>query len=125
MGQATSNIDPSVAPPGKQLLTFFYPKPHAEILNPQAARTALSQLEMQINTLFPKLPKPEWVRRLALPVVDGAAPTVSQYRQKRLPIQTAVKGLFLAGDAHQVPGAGGDIAFNAAMACAAKILGER
>jgi phytoene dehydrogenase-like protein len=124
MGQATSNVDPTVAPPGKQLLTFYYPRPYAEIQNAQAARSALSQLETVITTLFPKLPKPEWTRRLALPVVDGAAPTVSQYRDKRLPIQTAVKGLFLVGDAHQSPGAGGDIAFNAAMTCAAKILGE-
>lgn len=124
MGQVTSNIDPTVAPPGKQLLTFYYPRPQAEILNLQAARSALRQLDALINTLFPKLPKPEWVRRLALPVVDGAAPTVSQYRHKRLPIQTAIKGLFLTGDAHQVPGAGGDIAFNAAMVSAAKILGE-
>lgn len=124
MGQVTSNIDPTVAPPGKQLLTFYYPRPHAEMQNAQAARSTLSQLEALINTLFPKLPKPEWTRRLALPVVDGAAPTITQYRHKRLPIQTAVKGLFLAGDAHQASGAGGDIAFNAAMTCAAKILGE-
>jgi phytoene dehydrogenase-like protein len=124
MGQASSNVDPAVAPPGKQLLTFFYPRPSAEIQNAQAARSALNQLEALINTLFPKLPKPEWIRRLALPVVDGTAPTVTQYRHKRLPIQTSVKGLFLAGDAHQVAGAGGDIAFNAAMVCAAKVLGE-
>jgi len=124
MGQATSNVDPTVAPLGKQLLTFYYSRPYSEIRNAQAARSALSQLETLINTLFPRLPKPEWTRRLALPVVDGVAPTVSQLRDKRLPIQTAVKGLFLAGDAHQVPGAGGDIAFNAAVVCAAKILGE-
>ncbi|MFW9984918.1 MAG: hypothetical protein ACFFCB_09335 [Candidatus Odinarchaeota archaeon] len=71
--------------------------------------------------MFPSDPKPEWTRRLVLPVVDGASPTIHQHREARLPIQTQIKGLYLAGDAHNAPGAGGDIAFNAALACTNKI----
>jgi len=125
LGQATSNIDPSVAPPGKQLLTFYYPLPPKEVKNRRQAEAALDSLIQLIRRMFPRVKdKVEWERRLILPVVDGAAPTITQHRRRRLPLQTPVKGLYLAGDAHQAPGAGADIAFNAARLCAAKILGE-
>jgi all-trans-retinol 13,14-reductase len=121
MGQATSNIDPSVAPSGEQLLTFYYPIPAKEIQKDPSASKALKQLEIVVRRMFPKAPKPKWTRRLVLPMVDGAAPRINQNRNQRLPIQTSIKGLYLAGDAHNAPGAGGDIAFNAALACTAKI----
>ena len=125
LGQATSNIDSSVAPPGKQLLTFYYPLPPEEVRNRQVAEEALNRLTHLIHRMFPQVKdETEWTRKLVLPVVDGAAPTITQHRHRRLPIQTPIKGLYLAGDAHQAPGAGGDIAFNAAKLCASKILGE-
>lgn len=117
MGQATSNIDASVAPPDKQLITFYYPQSPEVIADKSKAKMALKKLETAIQNMFPKAPKPEWTRRLVLPVVDGASPTIHQHRETRLPIQTQIKGLYLVGDAHNAPGAGGDIAFNAALAC--------
>lgn len=121
MGQATSNIDGTVAPSGKQLVTFYYPLSPQVVADEAKARKALKQLEAIIQKMFPSAPKPEWTRRLVLPVVDGASPTIHQHREARLPIQTQIKGLYLAGDAHNAPGAGGDIAFNAALACTKKI----
>ncbi len=121
MGQATSNIDSSVAPAGEQLLTFYYPLPAKEIQKDPSAAIAMKQLEALVYQMFPKAPKPKWTRRLVLQVIDGAAPRINQNRNQRLPIQTSIKGLYLAGDAHNAPGAGGDIAFNAALACIDKI----
>lgn len=121
MGQATSNMDATVAPNNKQLLTFYYPRPAEVIADEAGATMALKQLETVIQKMFPTAPKPEWIRRLVLPVVDGAAPTIHQHREKRLPIRTHIKGLYLAGDAHNAPGAGGDIAFNAALTCSDRI----
>ena len=48
-------------------------------------------------------------------------PTIHQHRKNRLPIQTQIKGLYLVGDAHNAPEVDGDIAFNAALACAQHI----
>ncbi len=121
MGQATSNIDPSVAPAGEQLLTFYYPLSAKEIQKDPLAAKPMKQLKALVYQMFPKAPKPKWTRRLVLPVVDGASPRINQNRNQRLPIQTSTKGLYLAGDAHNAPGAGGDIAFNAALACVDKI----
>jgi all-trans-retinol 13,14-reductase len=122
MGQATSNIDSTVAPSGKQLVTFYYPLSPEVTAEESKAKMALKQLETIIQQMFPKAPKPEWTRQLVLPVVDGAAPTIYQHRASRLPIKTEIRGLYLAGDAHNAPGAGGDIAFNAAVTCAQQII---
>ena len=121
MGQATSNIDATIVPSGKQLVTFYYPRSPEIIADESKAKMALKQLEIIIRKMFPRTPKPEWTRRLVLPVVDGTSPTIHQHRKNRLPIQTQIRGLYLAGDAHNAPGAGGDIAFNAALACAQQI----
>jgi phytoene dehydrogenase-like protein len=122
MGQATSNIDSTVAPHGEQLVTYYYPRPAEMVADEASAKKAFVQLETVIQQMFPSAPKPKWSRRLVLPVVDGASPTIHQHREKRLPIQTPIEGLYLAGDAHNAPGAGGDIAFNAALSCAEKIV---
>ena len=121
MGQATSNIDATVAPPEKQLITFYYPLSPEVVADESKAKKALQQLETLIQKMFPSAPKPEWIRQLVLPIVDGTSPTIHQHRKNRLPIQTQIEGLYLAGDAHNAPGAGGDIAFNAALACAEQI----
>ncbi|MFB0560527.1 MAG: phytoene desaturase family protein [Candidatus Lokiarchaeia archaeon] len=115
----TSNIDPSVAPPGEQLLTVFSVQPPSIIKNLEAAKQELQRIQDTIHKMFPEAKgNVKWMRPMILDVVDGAALTVNQSRDKRADVKTTVKGLYLAGDTCNGEGAGGDIAFNSARRCA-------
>ncbi|MGQ9721257.1 MAG: phytoene desaturase family protein [Candidatus Jordarchaeum sp.] len=115
----TSNIDPSVAPAGEQLLTVFSVQPPSVIKNLETAKKELRKIEDTIYTMFPEAKgNVKWMRPMILDIVDGAALTITQSRDKRADVKTTVKGLYLVGDTCNGEGAGGDIAFNSARRCA-------
>ncbi|MEX2725576.1 MAG: phytoene desaturase family protein [Candidatus Freyarchaeota archaeon] len=119
----TSNIDPSVAPPGEQLLTVFSVQPPSIIKNLEAAKKELQRIQNTIYKMFPEAKgNVKWVRPMILDIVDGAALTTTQSRDKRADAATTIKGLYLAGDTCNGEGAGGDIAFNSARRCAEYII---
>jgi len=110
-GMFTSNIDPSLAPPGRQLFTFLQPV-REELFNDRKQLKEMEHiLEQALFRVFPKMENAiQWKRALHLPVVDGAEVNVNQTMDKRPGFRVpGVKGLFLVGDSTAAPGAGGDI----------------
>ncbi|MHA1208741.1 MAG: phytoene desaturase family protein [Candidatus Freyarchaeota archaeon] len=119
----TSNMDPSVAPQGEQLLTVFSVQPPSVIRNLETAKQELQRIQNTIYRMFPEAKgNIRWMRPMILDIVDGAALTVNQSRDKRADVTTTIKGLYLSGDTCNGEGAGGDIAFNSARRCADIIL---
>ncbi len=117
MGQFTSNIDPSTAPEGKQLVSWFYPLPAQWMKNRERLEKEESRLRSLLSQMFPKIwDKMEWERLMRLPMVDGFLPKPGQTPLER-PGYTIknIDNLFLAGDTTCAPGSGGDVAFNSAL----------
>jgi phytoene dehydrogenase-like protein len=117
MGQFTSNIDPSTAPEGKQLLSWFYPLPYPWIKNAEKMKKEEARLREILEGMFPGIwDKVEWERTMRLPMVDGFLPCPGQTREDRpdftLP---GIENFFLCGDTTRAEGTGGDTAFNSAL----------
>lgn len=119
MGQFSSNIDPSVAPPGKQIGSWYYPLPAAAIKSRDRVDNEVKILKSLLAEMFPGIWESlEWERTLTLPMVDGFVPRPGQARPDRPPVEIpGVPGLFLAGDTTSAEGTGGDCAFNSAVEC--------
>jgi phytoene dehydrogenase-like protein len=124
LGQFTSNIDPSTAPEGKQLATFFRPLA-VETLDDRALLDAEQKRFMDLlETMFPGIMDDvEWERVLRLKMVDGFEPRVGQTAKDRPGVRVpGVENLFLAGDCVGVQGKGGDVAFTSGREAARQIL---
>jgi len=126
-GIFTSNLCPELAPPGKQLLTWFMPADVADMKDPGRAQAIESALERAIFQLFPELePAVEWRRALRLTMVDGAEVNTSQHRNRRPGYRVpGIDGLFLVGDSLKAPGAGGDIGHESVLRAYQEITGKR
>jgi phytoene dehydrogenase-like protein len=123
MGVFTSNIEPAMAPRGKQLATWFYPIPRAKMGDKAFLKAERTRLNDLIEKMFPGIfGLIEYERFIAMDVVDGAVPVVGQTGPER-PGGEWSRGekVFFAGDSVGVPGQGGDIAFNAGIVCAGKV----
>jgi phytoene dehydrogenase-like protein len=120
MGQFTSNIDPSAAPAGKQLLSWFYPLPFRVFSDREALKAEEVRLRATLREMFPSFwERVEWERCMQLEMVDGFLPSPRQ----SLPFRpgftvSTLENFFLCGDATAAPGTGGDTAFNSALAVA-------
>ncbi|MDI6872989.1 MAG: NAD(P)/FAD-dependent oxidoreductase [Actinomycetota bacterium] len=117
MGQFTSNIDPSTAPEGKQLLSWFYPLPLPWMKNPDKVKREEERLRGMLGNMFPGIWEAvEWERTMRLNMVDGFLPRPGQTREDRpgftLP---GLDNFFLCGDTTCAEGTGGDTAFNSAL----------
>jgi phytoene dehydrogenase-like protein len=120
-----SNLEPSLAPPGKQLATFFSPIEPERLRDGRVLGQRESDLRKAADAMFPGIfAAVEHERRLVLPIVDGALPMVGQSWEDRPPCRTSIPGLFFAGDWTAGRGAGSDIAFHSAMK-AADLVEER
>ena len=110
-GMFTSNLEPSLAPEGKQILTWLQPVPESKIKDSPWAKKRAEELEKALFALFPTLKDNiEWKRVLYLPVVDGTEVNINQIESKRpSAVVPGLKGLFLVGDSIAAPGAGGDV----------------
>ena len=110
-GLITSNLEPSVAPQGKQLLTWFFPTTLEDIEDSTTADKRENELWKAIRMYFPDIEKYiEWRRVSKLKVIDGVQVNTEQTRDKRPSSKVpGVKNLFLVGDSISAPGAGGDV----------------
>lgn len=124
MGQFTSNIDPSTAPGGKQLATFFYPLPLEVLEDRRRADVEHKRFVELIERMFPGIfDRVEWERVLRLKMVDGFEPRVGQTpRDRPATLVDGASNLFLSGDCVGVEGKGGDVAFTAGIAAAKAVL---
>lgn len=110
-GMFTSNLEPSLAPLGKQLLTWLQPLPEAIFGDKEALKAREQELEQALFDFFPGLAeKQEWRRVMHLPVMGGVEVNTSQTADRRPSFRVpGLQNLFLVGDSTASPGAGGDI----------------
>jgi phytoene dehydrogenase-like protein len=125
-GLFTSNLRPEVAPPGKQLLTWFRPTERADMEDSEKAHAKERELEQAVFRQFPGLEDAvEWRRAMHLTMVDGVEVNVDQHRKKRPGYRVpGVDGLFLVGDSLKGPGAGGDVGHESVLECYREITGR-
>ncbi len=118
MGQFTSNIDPSAAPAGKQLGTWYYPLPAGWLKNDERMQREAENLKKMLAEMFPGIwDNLEWERLLFMPMVDGFLPKPGQTRLERPDFTIpSIANFFLAGDTTKAEGTGGDTAFYSALA---------
>jgi phytoene dehydrogenase-like protein len=123
MGYFTSNIDPSVAPEGKQIGTWYYPLSHDVVKDKKRMEQEASKLKDLLSKMFPNIwSYLEWERTMFLETVDGAIPKPTQTLKDRVDFHSStVDNLFFVGDTTKGEGWGGDIAFDSAMKCANEI----
>ena len=124
IGAVTSNIDPTTAPEGKQLITFCNPLPFDLMHDRARVDEAQDKLMSLLERMFPGIMDDvAWERVLRLKMIDGFEPRIGQTIKDRPAIKVPyVENLFLAGDAVAVEGRGGDVAFQAGMESAAQVL---
>ena len=124
MGSFPSNSDPSLAPKGKQLSTWFMILPYQKLKEKGAARDAFSQLRQLIAEAYPEFfDYVEWERPQVFPILDGVLLRVGQAYPDRHELRSPyVKNLFFAGDTARARGCSGDIAFNTALEASSLIL---
>lgn len=117
MGQFTSNIDPSMAPEGRQLLSWYYPLPLPWVKNQEKARQEEERLRDLLGEMFPGIWEVvEWERPMRLSMVDGFLPRPGQTREDRPDfVIPSIDNLFLCGDTTRAEGTGGDTACNSAI----------
>ena len=124
MGQFTSNFDPTTAPEGKQLATFYYPLPVELMDEKEAVDAEEARFRALLSEMFPGITEGvEWERVLRLKMVDGFEPRVGQTAKDRPGVAVpGVGNLFLAGDCVSATGSGGDVAFNTGLEAAHMVL---
>lgn len=115
-GIFTSNLELSLAPRGKQILTFFYPTPIEDMLVKETAKQREKELEEAVRKLFPKL-EVEWRRAMHLKMVDGIELNTKQFKEMRPGFKSDVENLFFVGDTTAADGAGGDVAHESVLEC--------
>ena len=117
MGQFTSNIDPGMAPEGKQLLSWYYPLPFPWMKNAEKVEREEGRLRDLLQEMFPGIWEVvDWERAMHLNMVDGFLPRPGQTREDRPGFTIpSIDNFFLCGDTTAAEGTGGDAAFNSAM----------
>jgi phytoene dehydrogenase-like protein len=124
MGQFTSNIDPTTAPEGKQLATWYYPLPVETMDDREAVEAEEQKLKGIIEGMFPgTMDRVEWERILRLKIVDGFEPRPGQTSKDRPAVSVpGVENLFLAGDTVSADYTAGDVAFATGVEAARQVL---
>ena len=125
LGWFTSNLEPVLAPPGKQLFTTLSPIEAEEMQERSRVKKRLRELEAQYSSMFPEIADNILWKREFQTVVNGAELNVDQTRDKRPSVQTPLENLFLVGDTTNAEGVGGEIAFNSARICFDRLRGIR
>ncbi len=117
MGQFTSNIDPGMAPEGKQLLSWYYPLPLPWMKNSEKVDREERHLRDILQDMFPGIWEAvEWERVMRLNMVDGFLPRPGQTKEDRPEFTIpSIDNFFLCGDTTGAEGTGGDTAFNSAL----------
>ncbi len=125
-GLFTSNLEPALAPPEGQILTFFYPRPVEEMEDPEKAKQRIDELEKAVFNLFPELQdRIAWRRAAHLTMVDGVEINIHQHRFKRPGFRAPnIPNLFLVGDSTAGDGAGGDVGHESVLECYSEMMGR-
>ncbi|NVM28978.1 MAG: NAD(P)/FAD-dependent oxidoreductase [Candidatus Helarchaeota archaeon] len=124
MSNFTSNIDPTIAPEGKQLYTIFQPTPVDVVSDKEKSDEVVENIEKLLEEMFPGFSeKVQWRRAVKRRMVDGAVPFITQHRNKRPSVKSdEIEGLYFTGDTYNGPGTGGEIAHASAELCIKTIM---
>lgn len=118
---AVSNVEPSLAPPGKQYLQIFTPLRRGEAGNNDLIVERTEGLASFAERVFSSNLDEEW-RRVMPTVVTSVAHYTWQSMRERPSIRVpGAPGAFMIGDGVNCHGLGGDLAARSALFCA-KIL---
>ena len=125
-GSFPSNADPTLAPKGKQLSTWFFPMCPADIKSKakrgQAEKTLREIIAIHFPTFFDKV---IWERKIVCNVLDGIHLKVGQAYPDRTPLQNStINNLWFAGDSSKGAGCSSSVAFNSAMEVADRLGGQ-
>lgn len=124
LGKFPSNLDPALAPGGKQLSSWVLLLPYQTIRNSEEVKNGFKILREFIQKFFPDFfTAIEWERKLVHPIMDGTLLTPQQSYPYRIDVKSSsVEGLFFVGDTVKAKGCSGNIAFASALAASNLIL---
>lgn len=122
-GYFASNADPTLAPTGRQLATWFVLMDPASVGKKKERDRAEADLRKTIADHFPAFfDKVMWERKIVCPILDGVHLRVGQAHGDRVPIRNqTLDNLWFAGDTAGTPGCSSGIAFNSALEVADQI----
>lgn len=116
-------FEPTLAPPGghlMQMLRFLTPEQMQDKANIDSTESMMLKILEQV---WPGISaKVVYRRTLVRPIMTAASHRYDQPRPTLLPVQTAVRGLYLAGDATNAPGELSNVAGESALLVADLIL---
>ncbi|MHA1378001.1 MAG: phytoene desaturase family protein [Candidatus Helarchaeota archaeon] len=120
-----SNLDPKVAPEGEQLYTIFQPTEVEIFQDKEKAKQVEENLMKLLNEMYPNFSEKVIWHRTSVGIADGAAPFITQHRNKRPSVKSDIQGLYFTGDSYGAPGTGGEISHTSAYLCAKAILTDK
>ncbi|MBD3351764.1 MAG: FAD-dependent oxidoreductase [Candidatus Lokiarchaeota archaeon] len=122
-GSTISNIDPSIAPDGKQLMSFFFPFPHQMLTRQKMVDELIDKCKKGVYKRYPKIQDNILFERVLIhDLVDSVQVDVNNYWDKRpKPKVPGIKGCYLTGDYLRTYGASGELAYNAILTTCTKI----
>ncbi len=125
-GLFPTNLDSTLAPTGKLIMTFFAPLDKEMIQDKQKRENFYKEFKAKIFSIYPDIPKYlELERPLFLDMVDGVEIAVDQNRENRpKPTDCPIHNLFLTGDSIGGEGGGGDIGHTSVRECYHRIQKE-
>jgi prolycopene isomerase len=131
-----TNFDPSLAPPGHQLLTVCAVAPTSDVPLRDDARAWQDAMMQTIRRVVPGLDEhalfvdrfsvafiEKWIGKEFGPAVSTAQ-TPDQVGPRRPPVWTPIRGLYLAGCNAGARGVGTELAAASAMECVDRILAD-
>jgi prolycopene isomerase len=131
-----TNFDPSLAPPGHQLLTVCAVAPTSDVPLRDDARVWQDAMMQTIRRVVPGLDDhalfvdrfsvafiEKWIGKEFGPAVSTAQ-TPDQVGARRPPVWTPIRGLYLAGCNAGARGVGTELAAASAMECVDRILAD-
>ena len=132
----TTNFDPSLAPPGHQLLTFLIGAPPTNVQLHDRAEEWEERALATARAIVPGLDDhitfvdrttthwmEHWLGKETGPAVSTAQ-NVNQVGVHRPSVNTPIAGLYLAGDNAGGRGVGTELAADSAMECAERIMAD-
>jgi phytoene dehydrogenase-like protein len=112
-GQWYSNVEPSMAPEGALVGTWLKPMNFADVSDKSKTDAALDEMWKELTQAYPEVENNlAFVRRLIVPMCDGAEVNINQHRFSRPSCEEPIPGtsnVWLCGDSTSGHGAGGDI----------------
>ncbi|MHA1342056.1 MAG: phytoene desaturase family protein [Promethearchaeota archaeon] len=123
-GATISNIDPSLAPPGKQLLSFIFPIPYQMIKKSAMIKEFIEKCRESIFIRYPKIKDNILFERILIHKnLDNVKLDPEHYWENRPKSKIpGIQGAYLVGDFIRTFGSSGELTYNAVLDACTKML---